>query len=849
VVPAWRVAVVLAEESGPLRLAAGFVEDGGALLPQGRQLDAADYPEVQRAMATRAPVLVADVERDPLMQGVRHAVGEAGIRSLFVVPLLVGDRCLGVLSLAQRPRVRRFSARERSLAQAVANQAAVAIRNAQLYGELRAAAEELEAKVERRNRKLEESHLKLNVLNEIAAAVNVSLDVERVVQAALRGLERLPAVDRAQVCLVEDVPAGLCRVFTLDAERRVREHEVEVGDTLLDRADRALSLAGRWLAPSDEPAPPPLPSHLLAPLVSKEGVIGAVQVFSGRPGAHSGDDVELLQQVAGELSLAVERSLLYRAAQRRSKQFEVLSDLGRQLTGAVTLENLLPTAAQLVQRSLGYSMVTVLVLDEDEEQLVAAGVAAADPAVAQRVENHRMPANAGLCGRAIATGRPVLAVDVSTEPDFVPVADVPTRSELAVPLILTSEAVGVIDLQADRPGAFGPNDLALMRTVADQVAAALHLSRLFDDLHRQGEFTERVMNNLTGGLIVTDRRRVVQVVNLRGAEILQVDRWDLLGRDLLEVIPTAAPLFHYAPDTLSRECEIARPDGTRIPVGFSNAFFADAGHDSEAVIITFRDLSEIRELQRKVRHAERLATIGTVAAGVAHEIRNPLFGISATAQVLASELPAGSPLVELATGMLEETRRLNKIVEALVTYGRPQRLHLAPVDAAALAEGVVAQVRSRAAEQGTAVALRLAAGPLSFQADADQVRQVVLNLLINACDAAPGGHVAVSVEPGDEEVVFRVCDDGPGLKPEQIDKVFDLFYTTKPKGSGMGLAISSKIVEDHGGSLVATSPPGGGACFEVRLPVRALQGGAGGTLEDDAGGSGPIPASSPARTP
>ena len=164
----------------------------------------------------------------------------------------------------------------------------------------------------------------------------------------------------------------------------------------------------------------------------------------------------------------------------------------------------------------------------------------------------------------------------------------------------------------------------------------------------------------------------MQVVNQRAAEFLRIKPDEIVGRDLLDIFPTAAPLFQYSYEAVARECEVVLRDGIRLPLGFSNSFFVDASARRDAVIITFRDLSEVRELQRKVRSAERLATIGTVAAGVAHEIRNPLFGITATAQILARELAVDSPLHPLCKAMLDETRRLNDLVTSLVAYGKPQ---------------------------------------------------------------------------------------------------------------------------------------------------------------------------------
>lgn len=836
VVPAWRVGVLLREGDGShLRLAAGFVSGGKIQeFPRGRLLDLGRYPEVREAIQTRRPVLVRSVATSSLMQGVRDPVEAVGLQSLLVLPLVAGDRCVGALSIGQRAGERTFTPRERSLIQAVANQAAVAIRNAQLFEELQASARALERKVEERTERLRRSQVRLAVLNEITTAINQSLGVERILEAALANLRRMDGIDRGQVYLAGRSAEAGFEAFELGPDGRL-QRRVRPLPQAEDAADvPILAMDGMAVDFRSGESTPAWPrSHLLAPLVSKDGVIGAIQVFSASPTAFSDDDIELLEQVAGEISIALERSDLYRTAQRRSAQFEVISDIGRQLTSAVTLENLLPMAADLIRRAFGYSLVTVLMLDADEQALVARGASSADLQVAARVGQHRQPRGAGPCGRALATGQAVAVAEVGRDREVLGLEGLGTRSELVVPIRVDGVARGVIDIQSTEPRAFTETDAQVLQTLADQLAAALHLSRLFEELQRGSEFTDKIINNLTGGLIVTDRRRVVQVVNQRGAEMLHVDPAQLLGRDLLEAFPQATPLFDYSPDTLSREFVIELADGTRIPIGFSNAFFVDTRSRRDAIIITFRDLSEVRELQRKVRHQERLATIGTVAAGVAHEIRNPLFGISATAEILETELQDDAALSDLCRSMLSETRRLNDLVTSLLQYGRPQELSLRPSSPCRLWEEVVEGTRSRAAEVGARVLHACPADDRTIPLDPDQVKQVFLNLLLNAYDALAsvgGGRVelAVSWDPLGRWVEAAVEDDGPGLRPSEIDKVFDLFYTTKPKGSGFGLALCSKIVQDHGGTVVVASPardgaPAGrcGARFTVRFPVRS----------------------------
>jgi len=817
VVPAWRVGMLLVEPGRRLRVAASFVRGTGApAVPRGRMLELDNYPEVEQAMTTRQSVLVKDVRADGVVVGVRGTLDGLGVRSLFIAPLVVQRECLGVLSLAQRRGDKPWTERQRSLAQALANQAAVALRNAQLFERMQASQRELERTVDERTRRLRESHLRLSVLNEITAAINMSLDIERILEEALAGLERLEGVDRAQAVIAMSGPAEV-DAFQLGRDGRLESTRRplpagEPGDALLRFEGQPVRFRDEELVAR---------AHLSAPLVSKDGVVGILQVFSDSLQPPGDADLELLQQVAGEISIALERSKLYRAEKRRSRQFEAISDIGRQITGAVTLENFLPTSAHLVRSAFGYPLASILLLDDERRELRVVGASAINPRVAERASRHRQPAHLGLCGVALREGRVINVPDASQDPRHVGIEGMATRAELVVPILVAGNAIGVIDVQADVRGAFSDEDVALLRTLADQLAAALQVSRLISDLQRSSAFTEQIINNLTAGLIVTDRRRTVQVVNQRASEILHVKADDLVGRDLLEAFPSASPLFVYSHEAIGRECEVDLADGTRLPLGFSNAFFVDTAQKRDAVIITFRDLSEVRELQRKVRHAERLATIGSVAAGVAHEIRNPLFGISATGQILARELPEASPLRALTNEMLDETRRLNELVTDLVAYGRPQALKLRDLELDRLVLEAVDACRARAEQEHVHLEVHPGGAGRKLQGDGDQLRQVLLNLLLNSIEADPGGRVEVTTawDAPQGFVLVAVRDHGKGIPPGEIDRVFDLFYTTKPKGSGMGLAISSKIVQDHGGTITASNADDGGALFEVVLPL------------------------------
>ena len=268
--------------------------------------------------------------------------------------------------------------------------------------------------------------------------------------------------------------------------------------------------------------------------------------------------------------------------------------------------------------------------------------------------------------------------------------------------------------------------------------------------------------------------------------------------------------------------EVALRDGTRLPLGYSNSRFADPAGRSGGTIVVFRDLTEIKKLQEELRRKDRLAAIGQLANSVAHEVRNPLFGISSVAQILAREVEFQPPHRDLVTAMLAETRRLNAFVEDLLLYSRPSKISPQPTDIHHMWEELLALQRERI--QATQVAMRTQfdARLRPFPMDAHKIRQVFLNLLLNALEATPaGGQITVKTLGATSGVQIAIADTGSGIPPEDLERIFDLFFTTKPTGSGFGLAICKRIVEDHGGSISAYSRVGKGSIFTVTLPYRA----------------------------
>ncbi|MBX9623653.1 MAG: hypothetical protein K2X82_07545 [Gemmataceae bacterium] len=231
-------------------------------------------------------------------------------------------------------------------------------------------------------------------------------------------------------------------------------------------------------------------------------------------------------------------------------------------------------------------------------------------------------------------------------------------------------------------------------------------------------------------------------------------------------------------------------------------------------------VAALQQREYEVLRAEQLAAVGQLAAGVGHEVRNPLTSIKLLVQ---AGLEDGGGLTPDDLRLIEgEVRRVEGSLRTFLQFARPPKAERRPTDLAEAVRGVAELLRGRAEKQRVDVRVELPPGPLTLTADADQLRQVLVNLGLNALDAMPGGGaLTLSARTGPGRVGVEVADTGPGIPKAFLPRLFEPFASTKETGLGLGLVISKRIAEDHGGSIAAANRPGGGATFFVTLPVTA----------------------------
>jgi len=269
-------------------------------------------------------------------------------------------------------------------------------------------------------------------------------------------------------------------------------------------------------------------------------------------------------------------------------------------------------------------------------------------------------------------------------------------------------------------------------------------------------------------------------------------------------------------------------DGRRIDLGFTATHLQTPGGNA-GLLFAFQDVTDIKRLERDARLRQRLAAVGEMAAGIAHEIRNPLASMSGSIQILRQELPLTAEQEQLMDIVLRESDRLNNTIRSFLAYARPQRFSIDHIDVRRTLQDTALLLRNSAeVRPDHQIDVEAPGGPVWYDADENQIRQIVWNLATNGLRAmSDGGRLVLAVESRPlstvaGEVVLTVRDSGRGIPAEELDGIFQPFRSTFSKGTGLGLAIVHRIVSDYGGEIHVSSTPGRGTTVSVRLPVHAV---------------------------
>ncbi|MBI5905250.1 MAG: PAS domain S-box protein [Deltaproteobacteria bacterium] len=337
-------------------------------------------------------------------------------------------------------------------------------------------------------------------------------------------------------------------------------------------------------------------------------------------------------------------------------------------------------------------------------------------------------------------------------------------------------------------------------------------------------FHKNVIDNIPSGILTTDTGGMVSLLNDAACSILGVTREEATGTPLNRIFSGIDGGEGKEDSPAPRpETRFRRSDGSEIYLGFSSSPMKDAEGRTIGRVVIFQDLTPIKQMEERVRIADRLAGVGELAAGLAHEIRNPLASIAGSSQLLRDSPEVPGEAATLLEIIERETKRLNGLISDFLAYTGHSLRNTGPVDLGTLMKDVVEAVRAGEGRGKGVTVEFLGAGELPVEGDAEQLTQVAWNLVRNAVQATPaGGRIRVDVfeqiRHGVRYVAATVSDSGEGIEPRNLDRIFNPFFTTKEGGTGLGLSISQRIVHFHKGFIEVRSTPGGGSTFSVFLP-------------------------------
>ncbi len=568
-------------------------------------------------------------------------------------------------------------------------------------------------------------------------------------------------------------------------------------------------------------------SEITAPLVYHDRTLGVMQILSYKRNAYDSHDMELIMLIARQAAVAIENARLFAAQRNEQKQTEAAEEIARLALRKVTVVEACRAILTILEDVVPSNGKAIGVISADDRTLtcVAASGTCAD------MEGLVAPVELTAVRSSWARGKPTFVENLRK--DASDQTRVPAEPAISIPLIASERRIGVLVVTTEEPHPqTGPHIDALLR-LAPAVALAVDVLLL-------GEHEQRTRGRertLAAALATMDQPVLILGVDAR-VEYANAAAIKEYGYDATEISGLSVDDFVVASAQLSRRETIPpipqdkslwtgehvhrRKDGTEFPAAVTLSHIRDGDENIAGLVIGVRNLTEERRIAEHMRRTEKLAAIGELVAGVAHELNNPLTGISTFAQLLLEDKLQAEQF-ESVNLIKREADRAIGVIRDLLLFARKTDGREVPVDINTIVKHTV-RLRALASRSGgIEVHMHLDANEPQVRGDEQKLQQVLLNLLVNAeaaMENVPVRHLSVLTQNRGEVVSIVVSDTGRGMPDSVRQRVFEPFFTTKPpgEGTGLGLSVSYGIIQAHQGSITVDSTPEVGSTFTIALP-------------------------------
>jgi two-component system NtrC family sensor kinase len=447
----------------------------------------------------------------------------------------------------------------------------------------------------------------------------------------------------------------------------------------------------------------------------------------------------------------------------------------------------------------------------------------------------RIPAGSALLGK-LSEGYPVDVEAAHGEPDL-------ARCSLAwlFPCRVKGEVIAVLGVgRKDGLDPLNSEEVDVLKALSAQAATAVMNGRLFRSLHEKAEelrglkeYNENILESLDSGIVVLDLDSRIVRWNRAMESLFGRERQEVLAQPLdavfpapfLEALRGALVLGHDEEIAHIYKLHLPSADGRSLIVNVSVAPFQAAPGERHGTILILDDVTSRMRLEEQLQHTEKMASVGLLAAGVAHEVNTPLAGISSYTQLLRGQIEESDPRQQVLAKIEKQSFRAAKIINNLLNFSRSSGTEFERVDVNKVIADVLSLVEHQLEGSRIRVRRELAGSLPPIRGNENRIQQVFFNLVLNARDAMPsGGWLTLRTFADGDTVVVEVADTGHGIRREDIRRIYDPFFTTKGigRGTGLGLSVSYGIVQEHGGAIFVDSTPGQGTTFQVALPALTL---------------------------
>ena len=681
------------------------------------------------------------------------------------------------------------------------------------------------------------------MLEELQLQLTKTLDLSRVLEIAVSyGADYLPA-DACSIRLAEGnyLSAGIAIGFDSSARR---DHRVLI-DGLIDPVfsqrqvlrisdlDR-MGTSASWPQKSDAK---PLRAYLGVPLTAGEEVIGLMSFYREQSEDWSDEEVDQAQAIAHAAGPSVHRAQLYQEAQEKAGRLETLQDIVKALNSVRTSHQMFGVIASHVSRIVRNDRISVALYDPETDKFSLAAVAITT-GVTSLTTGTLIPAQDTEMAKIVQTHQSILIDDLaaSTKRMDASLYCEGIRALAAVPILSDSECIGCISVGSRQVAAYAPNHLELLSAVSDHLAIAIRNIRLYDALREAQEYTDQILQTTPDAILALNKEFQIREFNHAAEALFGTRKAAVVGTRLVDLFPV-----EFRPDMESllqqtlagtpvapQETYLRDPSEILIPVRLVLAAHKDSAGAVHGIVGILRDLSKERSLEERLSYSERLRMLGELASGVAHNLNNSLFPITAYAQELldAAENTEDRELLEL---IMRAAWDCSSTVKRIQSFAATHiDTEFCRVDVSQVVKDALDFTRSRwrSEAQAHGVQIQVTMDHQSVppvNGSEAELKEVLANLVFNAVDAMldTGGDLYIGLADDGRDVHITVRDTGSGMTEEVRLSAFEPFFTTKgERGTGLGLRTAYSLISRHSGTIEITdTSPGRGTTFHISLPI------------------------------